>query len=234
MRVRNIIDSFNYAVSGIITAIKTEKSMRTHYIIALLVLISSLFFDFNRTEFLLLLFAVSLVVISEMINTAIERTIDLITKEFHPLARLVKDVAAGAVLIATINSLIVGYLLFFERLSLFTELIIFKIKRSEIHLTFVALILVTLITIGLKAKYSKGKGTHFQGGAVSGHSAIAFCIATIIAFQVENMLVTTMAYLLALLVAESRVEGKIHSLTEVVIGGIVGFLVGIIVFKIIG
>ena len=234
MRVRNIIDSFNYAVSGIITAIKTEKSMRLHYIIAVLVLLSSLFFDFNRTEFLLLLFAVSLVVISEMINTAIERTIDLITKEFHPLARLVKDVAAGAVLIATINSLIVGYLLFFERLSLFTELIIFKIKRSDIHLTFVALILVILITIGLKAKYSKGKGTHFQGGAVSGHSAIAFCIATIISFQVENMLVTTMAYLLALLVAESRVEGKIHSLIEVVLGGVMGSLVGVIIFKFIG
>lgn len=234
MKVRNIIDSFNYAVSGIITAIKTEKSMRLHYIIAVLVLLSSLFFDFNRTEFLLLLFAVSLVVISEMINTAIERTIDLITKDFHPLARLVKDVAAGAVLIATINSLIVGYLLFFERLSLFSELIIFKIKRSDIHLTFVALILVILITIGLKAKYSKGKGSHFQGGAVSGHSAIAFCIATIISFQVENMLVTTMAYLLALLVAESRVEGKIHSLTEVILGGVVGSLIGIIVFKIIG
>lgn len=234
MRVRNIIDSFNYAVSGIITAIKTEKSMRLHYIIAVIVLLSSLFFDFNRTEFLLLLFAVSLVVVSEMINTAIERTIDLITKEFHPLARLVKDVAAGAVLIATINSVIVGYLLFFERLSLFSELIIFKIKRSDIHLTFVALILVILITIGLKARYSKGKGTHFQGGAVSGHSAIAFCIATIISFQVENMLVTTMAYLLALLVAESRVEGKIHSLTEVILGGVVGSLIGIIVFKVIG
>lgn len=234
MKVRNIIDSFNYAVSGIITAIKTEKSMRLHYIIAVIVLLSSLFFDFNRTEFLLLLFAVSLVVISEMINTAIERTIDLITKDFHPLARLVKDVAAGAVLIATINSVIVGYLLFFERLSLFTELIIFKIKRSDIHLTFVALILVILLTIGLKARYSGGRGTHFQGGAVSGHSAIAFCIATVISFQVENMLVTTMAYLLALLVAESRVEGKIHSLTEVVLGGVLGSLVGIIIFKIIG
>lgn len=234
MKVRLIIESFNYAVSGIITAIKTEKSMRIHYSIAVIVLLSSLFFDFSRTEFLLLLFAVSLVVISEMINTAIERTIDLITKEFHPLARLVKDVAAGAVLIATINSLIVGYLLFFERLSLFTELVIFKIKRSPIHLTFVALLLVTLLTIGLKAKYSKGKGTHFQGGAVSGHSALAFCIATIISFQVDNMLVTTMTYLLALLVAESRVEGKIHSLTEVIIGGVMGSLVGIIVFQIIG
>lgn len=234
MKVRNIIDSFNYAVSGIITAIKTEKSMRLHYIIAVIVLLSSLFFDFTRTEFLLLLFAVSLVVISEMINTAIERTIDLITKEFHPLARLVKDVAAGAVLIATLNSLIVGYLLFFERLSLFSELIIFKIKRSEIHLTFVALILVTLITIGLKAKYGKGKGTHFQGGIVSGHAAIAFCIATIISFQVENMLVTTMAYLLALLVAESRVEGKIHSFTEVLLGGIIGSIIGVLIFKFIG
>lgn len=234
MKVRAIIESFNYAVSGIITAIKTEKSMRVHYSIAVLVLLSSLFFDFNRTEFLLLLFAVSLVVISEMINTAIERTIDLVTKDFHPLARLVKDVAAGAVLIATINSLIVGYLLFFERLSLFTELVIFKIKRSDIHLTFVALILVILITIGLKAKFSKGKGSHFQGGAVSGHSAVAFCIATIISFQVDNILVTTMTYILALLVAESRVEGKIHSLMEVVIGGIMGSLVGIIIFKFIG
>lgn len=234
MKVRTIIDNFNYAVSGIIAAIKTEKSMKIHYIIALLVLLSSLFFDFNRTEFLLLLFAVSLVVISEMINTAIERTIDMITKDYHPLARLAKDIAAGAVLIATLNSLIVGYLLFFERLSLFTETVIFKIKRSEIHLTFVALLIVVLITIGLKAKYSKGKGTHFQGGAVSGHSAVAFCIATIISFQVENILVTTMAYILALLVAESRVEGKIHSSLEVILGAIMGSLVGVIIFKFIG
>ncbi len=234
MKVRNIIDNFNYAVSGIITAIKTEKSMRIHYIIALVVLLSSLFFDFNRTEFLLLLFAVSLVVISEMFNTALERTIDLVTKDYHPLARLVKDIAAGAVLIASINALIVGYLLFFERLSLFTELVIFKIKRSEIHLTFVALILVVLITIGLKAKYGKGKGTHFQGGVVSGHSAIAFCIATIISFQVNSILVTTMSYVLALLVGESRVEGKIHSVLEVVIGAIIGSLIGIIIFKFIG
>ena len=234
MKVRNIIDNFNYAVSGIITAIKTEKSMRIHYIIALVVLLSSLFFDFNRTEFLLLLFAVSLVVISEMFNTALERTIDLVTKDYHPLARLVKDIAAGAVLIASINALIVGYLLFFERLSLFTEIVIFKIKRSEIHLTFVALILVVLITIGLKAKYGKGKGTHFQGGVVSGHSAIAFCIATIISFQVNSILVTTMSYVLALLVGESRVEGKIHSVLEVVIGAIIGSLIGIIIFKFIG
>lgn len=234
MKKRTIIDSFNYAVSGIITSLKTEKNMKVHYIIAILIIISSLFFDFTRIEFLLLLFSISLVVITEMINTALERVVDLITEDFHPLARIVKDVAAGAVLIAAINSIIVGYLLFFDRLNSLTDLLLFKIRRSPIHLTFVALLVVILITIGLKAKFFKGKGTHFQGGAVSGHAAVAFCVATIVAFLAENMLVTTMTYGLAILVGESRIEGKIHSFIEVILGSILGLLVGILVFQIIG
>lgn len=234
MKKRTIIDSFNYAVSGIITSLKTEKNMKVHYIIAILIIISSLFFDFTRIEFLLLLFSISLVVITEMINTALERVVDLITEDFHPLARIVKDVAAGAVLIAAINSIIVGYLLFFDRLNSLTDLLLFKIRRSPIHLTFVALLVVILITIGLKAKFFKGRGTHFQGGAVSGHAAVAFCVATIVAFLAQNMLVTTMTYGLALLVGESRIEGKIHSFIEVMLGSILGLLVGILVFQIIG
>lgn len=234
MRGRSIIESFNYAVSGIIIALKTEKNMRIHYLIALSVILLSLFFDFSRTEFLLLLFAISLVVVAEMINTALERVVDLITEEFHPLARLVKDVAAGAVLIATINSIVVGYLLFFDRLSLYTDLLLFKIRRSDIHLTFVALLMVILLTIGLKAKFYKGRGTHFQGGTVSGHAAISFCIATIISFLAENMLVTTLTYSLAILVGESRIEGKIHTFTEVLLGSLLGITIGILVFQIIG
>lgn len=234
MKENQIIKSFNNAVSGIIVAIKTEKNMKIHYIIAIFVILLSLFFDFSRTEFLLLLYSVSLVVVSEMLNTAIERVVDLITGEFHPLARLVKDVAAGAVLIAAINSIIVGYLLFFDRINLLTELVIFKIKRSSIHLTFVALIIVILITIGLKARYHRGRGTHFQGGVVSGNSAVAFCIATVIVCLAENMIITTLALGLAVLVGESRVEGKIHSVYEVILGAILGIIVGILVFRIIG
>ena len=208
--------------------------MLIHYIIAVGVLGFSLFFNFTRTEFLILLFAITLVLVLEMINTAIEKTIDMITKEYHPYARIAKDISAGAVLIASINAIIVGYLLFFDRLSDFSEVVIFKIKNSSIHLTFVALILVVLLTIGLKAKYYKGKGTHFQGGIVSGHSAIAFCIATIVAVLVENILIITLTFGLALLVAESRVEGKIHTLMEVVLGGFLGIAIGILVFQIIG
>lgn len=234
MKVNHIIESFNNAVSGIIMAIKTERHMKVHYIIAIIVITLSLFFNFSRIEFLILLFATSLVVIAEMINTAIERVVDLITGEFHPLARLAKDVAAGAVLIAAINSIIVGYLLFFDRINYLTELVIFKIKRSPVHLTFVALILVILLSIGLKALFFKGKGTHFQGGIVSGHAAVAFCIATIISFLVENSIITTMSYGLAALVGESRIEGKIHTFFEVVWGALLGSIVGILVFQIIG
>ena len=168
-----------------------------------------------------------------MINTAIEKTIDMITKDYHPLARIVKDIAAGAVLIAAVNALIVGYLLFFDRLSAFSEIIFMKIRRSPIHLTFISLLLVILFTIGLKAKYYRGRGTHFQGGTVSGHSAIAFCIATIISFLVENILVVTLAYGLAFLVGESRVEGKIHTAIEVTLGAVLGILVAILAFQII-
>lgn len=234
MKRRSIIDSFNYAVSGIISAIKTEKNMKIHYFIALLTIFLSLFFDFTRIEFLLLLFAICLVFVAEMLNTALEKVVDLITSDYHPLARLAKDIAAGAVLISALNSLVVGYLLFFDRLNSFTDVLLFKIKGSPIHLTFVAILLVVIITVGLKARFYKGRGTHFQGGAVSGHAAVSFCIATIIVFLADNMLITTLTYSLAILVGESRIEGKIHSFIEVLLGSILGTLIGILVFQIIG
>lgn len=234
MKIKNLIDSFNYAVTGILMAMKTEKNLRFHYLTSIAVIIFSLFFDFSRLEFMILLFAVTLVIVTEMINTAIEKTIDMITKKYHPLAKIAKDISAGAVLISAINALVVGYLLFFDRLNPITNYVLFKIRSNEIHLTFVALLLVTLLTIGFKAIFYKGRGTHFQGGTVSGHSAISFCIATIISFLANHMLVTTLAYGLAILVGESRIEGRIHTLIEVVYGGILGTLVGILIFQIIG
>jgi diacylglycerol kinase (ATP) len=234
MKSRSVIESFNYAVSGIIYTLKTERNMRVHFIIATIVILLSLFFDFSRTELLLLFFAIVFVLMAEMINTAIERTVDLITDDFHPLARLAKDIAAGGVLISAINSLVVGYLLFFDRLNPYTNLVLFKIKNSPIYLTFIALALVIFLTVGIKTKFYKGRGTPFQGGIVSGHAAISFCVATIIAFLAHNMLVSTLSYFMAILVGESRIEGRIHTLFEVVVGALLGIIIGVLVFQIIG
>lgn len=232
--MKGLIDSFNYAVTGIITSMKTERNMVIHYLAAIGVMSLSLLFDFTKVEFLILLIATTLVVVTELINTAIEKAIDLITEDYHPIAKIVKDISAGAVLISAITAAIVGYTLFYNKLNSVTYKILYNIKSSDFHLTAVAIILVTLLTIGLKAKMYKGWGTHFQGGAVSGHSALGFCIATIISFLVGNVLVITLAFGLAVLVAESRVEGKIHTPIEVVLGGVLGILVGILVFQIIG
>ncbi|MDD2446345.1 MAG: diacylglycerol kinase [Tissierellia bacterium] len=233
MRINQLIESFNNAINGVLWAIKSEKNLKGHYLIAALVLIISLFYDFSRMEFLALLFAVSLVLITEMINTAIEKAIDIHTKEFHPLAKIAKDVSAGAVLIAALNSVIVGYLLFFDRLNNLADIVILKIRNSAVHLTFIAIFLVIIFTIGLKAKYYRGKGSHFQGGIVSGHAALSFCIATIIASLVNHVLIMTLAYLLAFFVAESRIEGKIHTFMEVFNGALLGTLIGILIFQII-
>ncbi len=231
MKNRNIIESFNYAVTGILSAIKTEKNMKIHYFIALFVVFLSLFFDFDKVEFLVLLFSISLVFIAEMFNTAIETVVDLVTDKYHPLAKLAKDISAGAVLIAAINSLVVGYVLFFGRINTLSNIIIVRIKASPIHLTFIALLVVVILTIGLKSLFYRGRGTHFQGGTVSGHAAVSFCLATLLACMSEDALVGTLSFFMAALVGESRIEGKIHSVFEVVMGALLGMVVGVLIYK---
>lgn len=231
MRVRNIIDSFNYAVRGIVYTLKTQRNMRIHFAAGFLILIVSLFFNFTRTELLILFLTISLVVICEMINTSIEKTIDMFTEKYHPLAEIAKNVAAGAVLISALNALVVAYLLFFDRLNPYTNLVLIKIRNSPIHLTFVSLVIVIMFTIVVKTKTKEG--TPFQGGIISGHTATAFCLATSITFIAENILVATLSFLIALLVGESRIEGKIHSTIEVFTGAIVGTLFTILIFQFI-
>ena len=106
---QGIIKAFNAAIEGIIYTFKAERNMKIHYCLAVVILVASLFLDLTKVEMILLVFAISLVVIAEMFNTAIEKTIDMITDEYHPLAKIAKDVAAGGVLIAALNSVVVGY-----------------------------------------------------------------------------------------------------------------------------
>lgn len=232
MKVRKLIDSFNYAVSGIIYTLKTQRNMRIHYSAAILVLFLSLFLNFTKIELLILFFTISLVIIAEMINTAIEKAIDIITEAYNPLAEIAKNVAAGAVLIAAINAIIVAYLLFFDRVNPFAEKVIYEIRNSNIHLTFISIILVIILTIVIKAKTNTG--TPFKGGTISGHSALAFSVATAIMFISNNFFLGSLGFLIALLVAESRIENKIHSLIEVFAGTLLGILITILIFKFIG
>ncbi|EYE88123.1 bifunctional diacylglycerol kinase/phosphatase B [Fervidicella metallireducens AeB] len=229
MKLKKFADSFNYAIEGIIYAVKTQRNMKIHITIAMLVLLFSLFFDLSKVEMLILFLTITLVIVLEMVNTAIEALIDVIANYYHPLVKISKNVAAGAVLIAAINAVVVGYLLFFDRLEPISYQVLLKIKQSDPTVVFICLILVILVTIIIKAIY--GEGTPLKGGMPSGHSAIAFGAATAISLLIPNMLIITLAYLLALLVAQSRVEAKIHSTYETLVGSIIGILITILIFK---
>src|SRR5207245_5975222 len=104
------VESFNYAVEGIIHVLRTHRNMRYHFIAALGVLVLALVLGVDRIQLVGLFLAIAFVLVAEMINSAIEAAIDVATSSFDPLAKLAKDIAAGAVLIASINAIAGGYL----------------------------------------------------------------------------------------------------------------------------
>ena len=109
------IKSFGYAFKGIKTVFSTEANMKIHILIAILVVICGFFFRISITEWMLCLICFGLVISLEMMNTAIEKTIDLVSPEFHSLAEKAKDAAAGAVLVSAIIAAVVGLIIFIPK-----------------------------------------------------------------------------------------------------------------------
>lgn len=227
---RNLIDAFNNAIEGILYTFKNERNMQIHYICAIIVLFTSLYFDLEKIEMIILILLIASVIICEMINTAIEKAIDGITVEFNPLLKIAKDVSAGAVLLSSMVAVIGGYLLFYDKIANLGNIVMDAIRNNTTHITVICIILVLIGVVILKSL--SPKGTPLKGGMPSGHSALAFSIATIIAFSTKGVLISALAYLMALLVAQSRIEGKIHSLLEVLAGAILGILIVVLVFQI--
>lgn len=230
MKFKRIADSFNYAIEGILYSVRTQRNMRIHMVVTLLVLTACFFYDISKVELLIITTTITLVLVCEMINTAIESTIDATTNFYHPLAKIAKNTAAGAVLISAVNAILVGYIIFFDKLTSINYKLLYKIKSSNPYTIFILLILVCIITIIVKAIF--GEGTPLKGGMPSGHSAIAFSIATTIALITEEPLTIMLSFLLALIVAQSRVDSEVHSVIEVFVGGVMGTLITILLFKI--
>lgn len=117
MDQRKLTDSFKYAWEGILYCLRTQKNMRIHLAVAIIVLVCSFIFRISRLEFILVILSVSMVFTCEVINTAIEKAVDTATQEYHPTAKIAKDVAAGAVLISALNAAAVGLMIFGPKLK---------------------------------------------------------------------------------------------------------------------
>jgi len=235
MRLRpSVIESFNFAIEGVIHVLRTQRNMRLHFAAAVAVIVVAVAVGASKIELSVLLISIAFVLVAEMINTAVEGAIDAATTSFDPMAKLAKDIAAGAVLIASVNAVAVGYLVFAGKAADKTADVLDRVRSAPAQITLVALVLTVIIVIATKAW--TGRGTPLRGGLPSGHAAIAFAgwmAATYIVNDSHRFVVSALTFIMALLVAQTRVESGVHSALEVAYGGALGALVTLAVFQLL-
>jgi diacylglycerol kinase (ATP) len=227
-RSKNPLIAFRHAIEGIGHTFRTQRNMRVHLFTVVAVLMAGLLLRLPRTEMAVLVVSAAMVVLAEMINTAIEAVVDMITDHYHPAAKYAKDVAAGAVLISAVNAAVVGGIVF---LSYFQSYMVKDRMKAPPTITVVVSALLLLLVIVLLGKILGQKGSLMKGGAISAHSAVAFFIAMTISLVTHSWIMALLALTLATLVAQSRVEGRIHTLREVVMGAVIAMALSVIVFK---
>lgn len=230
MRLKKVIDSFNNAIDGIIYTVRTQRNMKIHMSITLIVLLLCLCFDISKIEFLILAITITMVIAAELLNTSIEAVVDMKTNHYHPLAKVSKNVAAGAVLLTAINAVVVGYIIFGDKLSNISLIVLNKIKESQPHTIFIVLVIVCIVTIIIKSIF--GEGTPLKGGMPSGHSALAFSLFMAISLITEEPICIMLSFIMAIITAQSRVDSDVHSTFEVVVGSLIGILTTLLIFTI--
>jgi diacylglycerol kinase (ATP) len=233
-RAPTILESFNYAFEGIIHVLRTQRTLRIHFAVAVAVLAVALALDISKIELIALLLSITFVLIAEMLSSAIEGAIVATTTSFAPNAKLAKDVAAGAVLIASVDALAGGYLVFAGKAAERSSRFLDRLRDAPAELTLVALVLTVLVVIATKA-YT-GRGTPLRGGLPSGHAALAFAgwmAATYVVGGQHRFVISSLTFLMAVLVAQTRVESGVHSATEVFYGGLLGALVTLVCFQVL-
>lgn len=220
MKPSRWIESVNCAIEGVLWTAKTQKHMRWHFLGAAAALFCALFFKVPTVDFLLLALAITLVLFAEIMNTAVEVVVDLVSPDYHPLAKKAKDVAAGAVLLASCGAAVVGYVVFSS--------LVFSVVPANVRiigdvpgdLAVVSVLMVTIAVILLKAKFAKGSPLY--GGMPSGHAAVSFAIVVAVIFSGATVVIDLCAFTLAVMVSQSRLLMRIHTLREVLIGALLG------------
>ncbi len=230
MPLRKWIESTNHAIEGILYAAKTQRHMRYHLYAAMMVLVVSFVLGVSWTEFVVLVTLAIVVISVEMLNTAIEIITDILFKEYDQRAKVIKDTAAGAVLITALGAAIIGYVILFDPVRKFFSEGLAVAKHAEGDVAVVALVVLLILVVILKAFH--GKGEPLRGGMPSGHAAIAFSIWTSVILITESFVPSFLVLIMAIAIAQSRVYVGIHRPVEVILGALLGMTVTFLLFKV--
>ncbi len=222
-------NSTNYAIEGILHAAKTQAHIRFHLIATMFLLIFCFAFGIRQEEFIILSIVASIVIVAEMINSAIEETVDIASPFISDKAKAAKDVAAGAVLIAAAMSLVVAFYVIIPYIRYFYYNGLQIAKHTGGDVTIFSMIVVMILVIIIKAYF--GHGHPLKGGLPSGHTSLAFSIWASLSIMFPNKWVIGIILIFAVAVGISRVVMKIHTVIEVVAGLMLGSCVTYLCFR---
>jgi diacylglycerol kinase (ATP) len=235
-RSTSLFQSFNFAAEGVVHAVRTQRNLWIHFAIAIAVLLAAIGFGATKLELAVLLIAITFVLVAELVNTAVGAAGDVASTSFDPMAKIAKDIAAGAVLVAALNALAVGYLVFSGEVATRSSRFLTRLSDAPAELTLVALAVTVILVIAVKA-YT-GRGTPLRGGLPSGHAAVAFAgwmaVTLILEDSSQRFLISSVTFIMAMLVAQTRVESGVHSASEVGSGALLGALVTLLLFQVFG
>lgn len=228
---KSFATALGHAMDGVIRAFKTERNLRIDYIIGLIVLVTSLFFDFTKTEFACICLTVGFVIFAEMINSTVEYIVDLITDKYDDRAKAAKDIAAGGVLIASCVSVVVAYFLFVDKISNASVAIISSILNSKLHILFTIVFAVVILTVILKGIFGKDDDYAHSGPSI--RIALAFALTTYSYIITKSLLVCGIAFVLSILITGSRIKGKKNKIIYTILSASIGILLVLIIYQIV-
>ncbi len=230
MPLRRWLESANYAIEGVLHAAKNERHLRYHLYAAGGVLILSFLLGVSRMEFVIISTVAVVVICAELLNTAVEHVVDLISPQKNQLAKYAKDIAAGAVLVTALGAAVIGYIVLSPHIMRAFQHGLTIAKHTGEDIAVVALVIVLIMVVITKSHF--GKGTPLRGGLPSGHSALAFSIWVSTTYISQNYIVSILTFIAALVIAQSRITVRAHSPWEVLLGGVLGATVTFLLFVI--
>lgn len=228
---KNFFTAMGHAIDGVICAFKTERNLRIDYIIGLFVLISSLFFDFTKTEFACLCLTIGFVIFAEMINSTVEYVVDLITDKFDDRAKAAKDIAAGGVFVSALVAVVVSYFLFVDKIYMAANTVLSTILSSKLYILFTILFATIILTVILKGIFSKKKD--YIVSYPSARVTLAFAMTTYVYLITKSMFIGGVSFLLSIIIAQIKVENEKTRPVYMIFSGLLGILLVLIIYQIV-
>ncbi|MDW7709451.1 MAG: diacylglycerol kinase [Deferrisomatales bacterium] len=231
MKPETWLQTLNCAVEGVVHGVRTQRHLRWQSLVCLAVLLVAPRLGVTPAEFALLCLAAALVLVAELTNTAVEASVDLACPDVNPLARAAKDVAAGAVLVASFAAVAVGWVVLLPAMQGPAGALLREANARKPVVLAASLLAVLVVVILIKG--AVGRGQALRGGFPSGHAAVSFAVAALLTLHTQDLIVAVLTAILALMVSHSRLLHRIHTRAEVAVGAVLGTLLGAALFWIL-